>query len=343
MKDRNTEKPSVSVIIPCRNEEAFIGRVLQHLEGQDFQGTFEILIVDAGSTDRTVKIVEETKKNSDLKIRILTNTKVIIPAGVNIGIKNAFGEIIIRMDGHAAPDKKYIRLAVEALAEGYDVVGGICTSRPAGDSLVAKAVSAGISHIFGVGDSRFRTTHSKGKPRLVDTVPFGCFRKQLWERLGGYNETLLTNEDYDFNYRVRKIGGTVFLNPQIMADYYGRKTLATLAGQYYRYGKWKMIMLTSQPRSLRWRHAVPPLFILSTLTFTLLSFSSILFRKLALYELLGYFIMNIAASLHAAVKNRAPSTVFILPLVFFIMHISWGGGMLLSFCQLVFARRRSLT
>jgi succinoglycan biosynthesis protein ExoA len=336
------ERPFVSVVIPCRNEEAYIGRVLKHLEDQEFQGAFEVVIVDAASTDGTIKVVEEFKNNSRLRIRIISNPKIIIPVGMNLGIKNALGEIIIRMDGHAVPEKKYIKLAVETLMEmRYDVVGGICISRPADSSLIAKAVSIGISNLFGVGDSRFRLARNKLKAQLVDTVPFGCFRKQLWETLGGYDETLLINEDYDFNYRVRKMGGTVFLNPQIVTDYYGRKTLIGLAGQYYRYGKWKLIMLKKQPRSIRWRHAIPPLFVLSIFGLVILSFFSTFFGKLLLYEILGYFFLNIVASFHAAVKNKAPSILIVLPLVFFTMHISWGGGMLIAFYRSFFCSSAS--
>ena len=322
------EKPTVSVVIPCRNEGRYIKRVLRRLLEQDYSGLFEIIVVDGMSLDDTVEQVRSLRVGQWTdNLKILSNPRIIIPAGLNIGIKNAVGEIVIRMDGHALPQRDYVRKAVNTLLEsGYDVVGGICKSVPAADNNWAKAISIGISYIFGVGDSRFRIANSQQSACFVDTVPFGCFKKSLWKELGGFDESLLTNEDYDFNYRVRKKDGTVYLTPELVTEYVARSSLAELAKQYFRYGKWKFRMLLKQPRSIRLRHFVPPIFLLVLFLTGVLSMSLIPASILFVVLLATYLMANLVAAVHASQKNKNLRLFPYLIIVFIIMHFSWGGG-----------------
>ncbi len=331
---------TVSVIIPCRNEGRFIKTVLQRLFEQDYSKSFEIIVVDAMSTDDTVRQVESfIKETTTKRIRIIPNEKIIIPAGLNLGIEKAVGEIIVRMDGHALPQRDYLRIAVDTLvSNNYDVVGGICKTKPACDNYVARGVAIGISHIFGVGDSRFRLANSHQKARLVDTVPFGCFKKSLWKQLGGFDETLLANEDYDFNYRVRKNGGCVFLNPELVTEYFARATLSDLAQQYFRYGKWKLKMLSKAPKSLRLRHVIPPAFLLGLLLSGLVGLALNFFFVIFLFLLSAYLLANIIAAIHASLRAGSVGTFPMVIIVFIIMHFSWGGGLLYSFFDNIFSQ-----
>jgi len=327
----------VSVVIPCRNEGRFIQTVLQRLIEQDYTNFFEIIVVDGMSSDDTVAQIESAKHGRNAEqIKVLSNKKIIIPAGLNYGIQNASGQIIIRMDGHALPQKDYIRIAVATLVEsGHDVVGGVCKSVPAANNNWAKAISVGISYIFGVGDSRFRLSNSEQKACLVDTVPFGCFKKVLWEKLSGFDENLLTNEDYDFNYRVRKNGGTVFLNPELVTEYFARSTLSELARQYFRYGKWKFRMLLKQPKSIRLRHFIPPTFLFVLFLSGLLSYGVKLSFFVFAAFWAAYLLADFIAAIHASIKAGLFQLFPLLIVVFAIMHFSWGGGFWYSILEQV--------
>jgi len=319
----------VSIVIPCRNEEAYIEKVLNNILNQDYQDPIEIIIVDGMSTDRTISIIEAFKKSHQANIKIIPNAKINIPTALNLGIDAAQGQIIIRMDGHAVPSHDYIRIAVEVLlSTKHAVVGGICLSRPGNDSIKAKTISKAISHPFGVGNSVFRIASDKMPPRFVETVPFGCFTKELWERMGGYDENLLTNEDYDFNYRVRQSGEKVYLDPRLKTIYFGRPDFKSLAKQYYRYGTWKMRMLKKYPVSMRIRHFIPPFFIASLLFFLLMGLIIHSLFYIFLIELIFYFIAIFIASIHACKDSTNLSEMLMLPIAFMVMHFSWGGGML---------------
>lgn len=326
--------PLVSVIIPCRNEEKYITNVLEKMCTQDYEGELEIIVVDAMSQDNTREKIKSFKQKNKCNIRIIDNEKIIIPAGLNTGIRRAKGEIILRMDGHAVPEKSYIRTAVNTLlSTGYDVVGGICKSYPAKNTKIAKAIAFAISHPFGVGDSRFRLSAGNTEPQFVDTVPFGCFRKSLWEKLGGFDESLLTNEDYDFNYRVRQRGGKVYLETKLTTRYYARDSLKGLMKQYYRYGRWKCKMLKKQPGSIKWRHAVPPVFLTSIILFSGLSFFISFFSILLFLEIFVYLFVNFCVSIKARITHTCDQSFIMLPIVFIVMHFSWGFGMLKSFFE----------
>jgi glycosyltransferase involved in cell wall biosynthesis len=247
---------SVSVVIPCLNEARSLRRVLESLAAQTSPPT-EIIVVDGGSTDGSVATAHAwAQTHSDFQLRLLCNPAGHIPHALNIGISAAHGEIIVRLDGHSFPAPDYIERCLCALSEsGSAMVGGAWEIEPGANTLIAKAIALAVSSPFGAGDAAYRLNVEA--PREVETVPFGCFKKQLWEKLGGYNETLLTNEDYEFAERVRTSGGRIWLDPRIRCRYSARATLSGLARQYWRYGWWKAQMLRRYPRSLRWRQAVP--------------------------------------------------------------------------------------
>jgi glycosyltransferase involved in cell wall biosynthesis len=248
--------PRVSVVIPCFNEARHLPAVLAALEAQMFRD-FEIVLADGGSTDDTVEVAHHWSQSAEaLPLRVISNPQRHTPHALNIGISAARGEIIVRLDGHSYPQPDYVAHCLRALEEsGAAMVGGALDVQPGAPTALAEAIALAVTSPLGAGDAAYRI--GTNSAREVETVPFGCFARALWEKLGGYNETLLTNEDYEFAERVRTSGGRIWLDPRIRCGYVARVTLPELARQYWRYGWWKAQMLRRYPRSLRWRQAVP--------------------------------------------------------------------------------------
>ena len=327
-------RASVSVIIPCYNEEKFIGKALENLADQYPSEDYEIVVVDGMSDDDTRHVIGEFQQaHPDLSVRLLDNPARNIPHALNLGIAAARGEIIARMDAHAVPSEGYIRRCVAVLREGNAAIVGMpCRVRPADNTVTARAIAIGVSHPFGIGDAKYRLgaeDDQRGLQEEVDTVAFACFRKSLWSELGGFDEKLLTNEDYDFNYRTRVRGDRVVLDRAAHCDYFARPTLTKLASQYFRYGTWKARMIRARPRSLKWRQLVAPMFVVSIAALAAAGFwRSLAWQMLAL-ELAAYLTAAVAFAYQATRKSRERFSVMLtMPLVFFTIHLSWGTSFL---------------
>jgi glycosyltransferase involved in cell wall biosynthesis len=318
----------VSVIIPCYNEEATIRLVLESLLRQTYPlAQMEVVIADGMSTDRTrAEIAAFQEKHPALNLRIVDNPKRDIPAALNTAIAAAKGEIIVRLDAHALPYPEYVARSVQGVEEGWGAnVGGVWEIQPGGDTWAAEAIAFAAAHPFGVGDAKYRYTDAAGE---ADTVPFGAFKKKLIEEIGAFDESLLTNEDYEFNVRVRKGGGKVWLDPSIRARYFARPSIGALANQYARYGYWKVRMLRRYPKSLRWRQAIPPLFVLSFLGMGVLSIWFPLSRWIWGGEVVLYALALLASGMQAVFEKRKITNIFGVPLAMMTMHFSWGGAFL---------------
>jgi len=328
----------VSVIIPCLNEERRILSLLESLKAQTYPlSDMEIVIADGGSTDKTIDIIKGfISENKALKISIITNLKRIIPAAVNLGIRSSKGEIIVRLDAHSNPNKDYIERCVEILEDGLaDNVGGIWEIRPGESTWKAESIARAASLPIAVGDALYR--HAS-KPGYVDTVPFGAFKREILALVGFYNEDLLTNEDYEFNTRITLNGGKIWLDPRIRSTYYARSTFSELAKQYWRYGYWKWKMLRAYPKSIRWRQALPPLFVSSLIIFSLLSIAIKWFWLIPTSEMLIYLFIIFLTGIIVSVNEKKPA--FIAGIVFAIltMHFSWGTGFLWSMIKGIFSK-----
>lgn len=319
----------VSVIVPCYNEGGTIQLLLQALSAQSYPASrMEVVIADAMSEDETRAEIEQfANQHPDLRIRIVDNPKRTIPAGVNVAAQAAEGLYLVRMDAHSIPDREYIALSVKLLQEGIaDNVGGVWEIEAGENTCIAKAIAAAASHPLGAGDALYRIAK---KAAYVDTVPFGAFTKKKFDEVGHFDESLLSNEDYEFNARIRLSGGKVWLDPRIHSRYFARKNLKQLAKQYWRYGYWKFKMLKRYPKTIRWRQAVPPFFVFGIILFTILSLFSE-FARIILATILGlYFAVLLVFSSIEAIKRK---DACYLNMVFAItvMHFCWGTGFLFS-------------
>lgn len=324
----------VSIIVPCFNEQSTIQLMLEAVYQQDFpKHQMEIVIADGNSTDQTrTKVQEYKESHPDFQIKVVDNPKRIIPAGLNVAINAASGEILVRLDGHSVPSHNYISRCVENLVAGKgDNVGGVWIIRPRNDGWQAVSIAMAAAHPFGVGDARYRIG---GQAQEVDTVPFGSFYKKTIERIGNYNETLLTNEDYELNVRIRKNGGKVWFDPGIQCLYYSQAKFSGLAKQYARYGYWKVRMLGIHPETLRWRQALPPVFVLSILFLTLAGFFIASFWWLLVLELVCYLALLFGSSIKIAWREGKWYLIGGLPLAIVLMHICWGSAFLWSLIRL---------
>jgi glycosyltransferase involved in cell wall biosynthesis len=322
--------PKVSIIVPCYNEQTTIRLLLEALREQTFPRVeMEVVISDGMSTDNTRGVIAAFQKDfPDLDLRVVDNTRRSIPSAVNRAIESARGVIIVRLDAHSKPYPDYVANCVDALeAKRGDNVGGVWEIRPGAPTWIAQSIAVAAAHPLGVGDALYR--HAK-QPAVVDTVPFGSFYRTLIDTVGLFDETLLTNEDYEFNARVRKAGGRIWLDPSIRSMYFARPTLQELARQYWRYGFWKWRMLRRYPDTLRWRQALPPLFVLSLLGLASLTawFPPIGFALMG--ELILYFTIVLIAGLQAARRLRQPFLLPGLSLAIPVMHLAWGSGLLWS-------------
>ncbi|KPL05933.1 glycosyl transferase, partial [bacterium SM23_57] len=268
-------------------------------------------------------------------VKVVDNPKRNIPSGLNRAIEASEGKYLIRLDAHSVPAPDYVERCVRALEDGMgDNVGGIWDIKPSSDGWVSKSISLAASHPLGVGDAYYRVG---GKSQEVDTVPFGAFRRSLVDKIGSFDESLLSNEDYEFNARIRKAGGKVWLDPQIRSTYFARSTFHDLAKQYWRYGYWKIRMLVRYPETFRWRQLAGG-FMLTWLILGLLSIWFPLARWLILLEAVVYCTVLFGSGTNLAIKRRSFMLLIGVPLAIATMHFSWGSAFLWSAGELILAK-----
>jgi glycosyltransferase involved in cell wall biosynthesis len=332
--------PRVSIIIPCYNEQATIRQLLEAIYQQTYsRAETEVVIADGLSEDETRDEIKSFQhEHTDLDVRVVENKARTIPSAVNCGILASRGEIIVRVDAHSRPYPDYVERCVAALESNLgDNVGGVWEIKPGGESWLARSIAYAAAHPLGVGDAGYRIG---ARASEVDTVPFGAFRRELIDEIGLFDETLLSNEDYEFNTRIRQAGGRVWLDPEIVTVYYARSTLRELARQYWRYGYWKFRMLRRYPDTLRWRQALPPLFVASLIGLGLFSWVSLARWILAL-ECIIYGTVLLLAGLFSALRQRKIYLFIGLPLSIATMHLAWGGGFLWSLIMSILEDRKN--
>lgn len=318
----------ISVLVPCRNEEERIRPCLESILAfeQPAGATMEVLVLDGQSTDRTPAMVDEIAVREP-RVRRIENPRRISAGAMNVGLKHARGRFIMRLDAHSIYPRDYLARCYEtALRTNADNVGGLVITQPGGTSYQAGVVQALTTHKFGVGDSGFRTGAQEGP---ADTVPFGFFRRDVFERLGAFDERLVRAQDYEFNRRVLHRGGKVWLNPLIQAQYFNQKLL----GAFYR----KQLFLEAPYNAYLWyvapyafapRHLVTGIFAAGVLVGAALAMVA---KWLAIVYggvLALYAVLAIASALQQAVRYRRASYVLVLPACFFGFHFLHGLGVL---------------
>jgi succinoglycan biosynthesis protein ExoA len=321
--------PEVSVVIPCLNEAQTITVLLEELAEQYDPQHYEIIVVDGMSSDGTRQLVHcFIEEHSELAVKLIDNPAKLIPTALNLGIAAARGDIIVRMDAHSIPSPNYVRQCVASLQDReITIVGMPWKIVPGTETRVAKAIAVASAHPFGVGDAQYRRA-TPGPSVLVDTVPFGVFRKATWEQMRGYDPSLHTNEDYDFNYRARQAGGRVLLDRSGYCTYIARPTFSGLARQYFRYGGWKLEMLRLHPESLRWRQLAAPVLVLLLVLSAILSVRSTL--ALTFLVALVFSYVSLAVFFGSRI-SRKTTDLRLAPAVacaFAVMHFSWGTSFL---------------
>lgn len=316
--------PFISIILPVRNEGNYIRSALGAVFSQDYShDQIEILIADGMSTDNTrVIILDYQQKHGNIKI--LDNPGRIVPTGMNIALRQAQGDIIIRVDGHCVIAPDYVSKCVKHLTEdGVDGVGGPMES--IGETPLAETIAVAMSSPFGVGNSAFRTT--TGKTKLVDTVPFPAYTREIIQKAGLYDEELVRNQDDEYNYRIRELGGKLLLAEDVRSKYYSRGSFRKLWKQYFQYGYFKVRVLQKHPGQMSVRQFVPPLFILSLLASLILT----IFASWGWVVFLSIIGVYIAATLIASTitaGKKGWNHLVRLPLAYGIIHLSYSSGFL---------------
>lgn len=319
-----------SIILPAYNEVAYVERALQAVLAQNNVGKMEILVADGMSTDGTRQIVERiAREHPQANIRIVDNPGKIVATGMNLAMSNAKGEIIIRVDGHCVIAPDYVRKCVEHIEkDGVDGVGGPMAS--IGETSVARITAIAMSSPFGVGNSAFRTT--TGQTMLADTVPFPAYTREIIEQAGLYDEELVRNQDDEYNYRIRELGGKILLADDVRSTYYSRGSLAKLWKQFYQYGFYKVRVLQKHPRQMQVRQFVPPAFVAGLVGSLVIGLLWPAAMGLFWVVAGSYVAANVGASVVTAAR-RGWKSLPLLPLTFAILHVSYGLGFLVGLAR----------
>ena len=327
------EFPFVSVVIPTYNEELTIEKSIRSVLDQNYLGLYEIIVVDGCSDDRTHEIVAELIPLSQGKLRLIKNPQKIIPWAMNTGIKASKGQIIVRLDGHSFIDPDYLsNISAKLESAGVACVGPKMIMLPT-DAIISKAIAIALSIPFGSGTSGFRYSD---KEQYADTMNFGAYRRELFDEVGYFDTTLLSNEDYELHYRIRKAGHRILYAPSLKVYYFVRNSFLLLWQQYFRYGYWKSKMLKKWPCSIKLRHLAAPGFVVALLICLFLSIFSSEGKILFICFLFLYLttaVIFIFKQFHKNQKGDSFIMLSMIIIVFLVMHMSWGIGFWAGFLK----------
>ena len=328
----------ITIVCPVYNEEKYIDCCIRSIFSSDYPiEKMEILFVDGMSSDKTRKIILQYASQYR-QIRLLNNPERIVPIALNIGIQEAKGDIVFRLDAHAIYPSNYFSVLVRYLEElCADNVGGICRTLPINNTAISISIACALSSPFGMGNSYFRI--GTKNVRAVDTVPFGCFKKDIFEKVGFFDEELIRNQDDEFNGRIIKSGGRIYLIPEIVIDYFARDSIQKVAKMFYQYGLFKPLVNKKLGSPATKRQFFPLLFLLGLVSGVFLSCFSNVILVIYCLSLVLYFSLSLYFSAKEAFLRKDWKLIVLLPLVFFIIHVSYGWGYLKG-CYKVFLNKK---
>ena len=332
------EQPLVSIVIPARNEENTIQRCIDSLAKSDYpKNRLEIIVVDGMSEDGTVEVVKRLSAENS-QIRLLPNEKKITPVARNIGVKAAQGDYIMFFDAHSTASSDYIRKCVELMQEtGADNVGGVLKTLPSEDTSLGIVIAKVLSSRFGVGGSKFRTGVEARQE--VDTVPFGFYKRDVFERIGLFDDNLVRNQDIEFNLRLKRAGGKILLSPEIELTYLSRSNLKGFLRNNFGNGFWVIYAYRFSKTPFSLRHLVPMFFTVFMLAGTILPLLPPVFAYLWLVPLALYLTMDVVFSIKLVRQSNNRSLALALVL-FPLLHLAYGLGSIAGFFRLIFGGKR---
>lgn len=324
----------LSVICPVYNEEKYISQCIESLLQQDYpQDDLEILFVDGMSNDKTREIIASYTRQYPF-IKMLDNPKKIVPYAMNAGIKASKGDTIIRLDGHVEYPTNYFSALVKNLTElDADNVGALCETLPCGSSSKELAIAEALSSSFGMGNSYFRI--GCNEVRRVDTVPFGCFKREVFDKVGLYDNELIRNQDDELNGRIIKNGGKIYLIPSIVTKYYARDKISKVRKMFYQYGLYKPLVNKKLGSPATVRQFFPLAFVLGLFIGAGLSCVSIIVALLYATVLVLYLFLACSFTVKSIVKTGRWGLVLYQPFIYFTIHVSYGWGYLIGIFKII--------
>lgn len=329
--------PLVTVVVLCRNECDYIGACLESLLANDYpKDRLEILVVDGMSDDGTRDIVRDFNRRYPL-IKLVDNPKKITPAAMNTGVQNAKGEAIAIVGAHSTYNKRYLSEYIRHLKEyNADEVGAVAEYIPRQNTLVGWAIAAALAHPFGAG-ANVRYKVGAKEPVWVDTVSSGCYHRDVFNRIGLFNEKLVFSQDIEFNLRLRQAGGRILLVPTAVIRYYSRSGFNSFCRHNFRNGLWSILPFLYSPIiPVSWRHLVPLAFVLALLG----SAGLATVWSPALWVFIGttaaYAMASVIASIQVAFAKRGLRYLLVMPAIFASLHLGYGLGSLLGVVKTLF-------
>lgn len=322
----NSSLPTVSIVIPMLNEKDFIERCISSVLQQDYpQQNIDIVVVDGMSQDGSrEKVLDIARRHPN--VRLLDNPARRTPNALNIGIKNARGQVVIILGAHTTIKQDFLRFNIHYMQQ-LDVkcVGG--TQINVGDTYIQQAIGHAMGSPFGIPSAPYRFHKKK---RFVDTVVYAAYARELFDKIGYFDEELHISEDAELNWRIRKAGYKIFYTPEIVSYYYPRRNIKKLIRQFFNYGILRVNVIKKHRDAIKPIHLIPPAFLLATIILTLLS----LFHAapfIVLKEMwIIYFLYLIAASIITGLRSKQFKYIVVLPIIFMAMHLSWGAGFLVG-------------
>lgn len=331
--------PFISVIVPCRNEGRFIGACIRSILANDYpRNRFELLVVDGMSTDETRSVLSDLCSREP-NIVVLDNPRLITSTALNIGIRECRGELVAWMSAHNEYQSDYLALCAKAHAEfDADNVGGIIVTRPRNSGIVGRAIANVLTHPFGVGPSHFRTAVTR--PRWVDTVFGGCYRREVFERIGLFNEELVRGQDMEFNLRMRRAGLRTLLVPEIRSVYHARSRF----GEFLRYnwtnGVWTLKPFAySKGMPVSLRHLVPMIFVLTLVTLGMLCLIDRRACAVAVGILALYTALASLSAVEIMTRGKKAGEALMTFAMFPVLHLSFGAGCIAGLLAVIVDQR----